>query len=70
MRIVTQRNESSIEFDGTEIFLQYEHVCYQSNVSKGKLGTYESRERARDIFDEMHRQWEKDCISVFYMPKE
>lgn len=28
MRIVTQNGENSIEFDGTEIFLQYEHMCY------------------------------------------
>jgi len=69
MRIVTQNRNTSIEFDGSEIHTQYGSLIYHTNLSRGNLGKYESEERAMEVFDEMHMQWQADCMSVYYMPE-
>lgn len=70
MRIISQTRDTSIEFDGTEIFLQYESVIYQSEISKGKLGKYATCKRAKEVFLEIHKQWLEDCMSIYKMPEE
>lgn len=69
MRIINQRGDVSIEFDGTEINIQTESIIFQSGISKGMLGRYESEDRASEIFDEMHKQWRENPLAVFYMPE-
>lgn len=69
MRIITQRCDKSIEFDGTEINIQTESIIFQSGISKGMLGRYESEYRAIEVFDEMHNQWRENPLAVYYMPE-
>lgn len=69
MRIINQRGDMSIEFDGTEISQQNEAIVYQSKMSRGLLGKYDTAGRADEVFMEIHKAYEdNNGFGTFEMP--
>lgn len=74
MRIISQ-NGVDIPYELSCIFVDENRVCSRCSIypeAKGLLGTYESNERAIEVFGEINKRYSKlDSGSlVFKMPEE
>ena len=72
MRIISQNRDISVEFDNVILKICNGSVIYAypyaSQAEVIVLGKYASHERARDVFDNIHRLI--GCKNLFYMPEE
>lgn len=68
MRIISQNGDRSIDFDSSTVSINNEAIMYKSTNDSGWLGTYETVERAGEVFMEMHNQWQRDWMTIFEMP--
>ena len=72
MRIISQNKDISVEFDNVVLKIcngSLIYACPYANQSDViVLGKYVSQERARDVFDSIHRLI--GFKNLFYMPEE
>ena len=54
MRIINQSGTRSINFDNCEVYIDGECICTNSHGVRDVLGRYETPERAKEVFEEMH----------------
>lgn len=54
MRIINQSGTRSINFDNCEVYIDGECICTNSHGVRDVLGRYETPERAKEVFKEMH----------------
>ena len=54
MRIISQNKDLSIDFNHTPICVSYNHVCAIMDGQQKVIGKYETEERAKEVFEEMH----------------
>lgn len=61
MRIVSQRRDASVEFDKAIIKIEHETiiraVSYNDMSKLVLLGVYDTPERAREVFEDMHKAY-------------
>lgn len=55
MRIINQMGTRSINFDNCEIYIDSECICTSVRGVRDVLGRYATPERAKEVFEEMHR---------------
>ena len=54
MRLINQSGTRSINFDNCEVYIDGECICTNSHGVRDVLGRYETPERAKEVFEEMH----------------
>ena len=54
MRLINQSRTRSINFDNCEVYIDGECICTNSRGVRDVLGRYETPERAKEVFEEMH----------------
>ena len=54
MRIINQSRTRSINIDNFEFYIDGECICTSSRGVRDVLGRYETPERAKEVFEEMH----------------
>ena len=54
MRIISQNKDLSIDFHHTPICVSYNHVCAIMDGQQKVIGKYETEERAKEVFEEIH----------------
>ena len=54
MRIISQNKDLSIDFNHTPICVSYNHVCAIMDGQQKVIGKYETDERAKEVFKEIH----------------
>ena len=54
MRIISQNKDLSIDFNRTPICVSYNHVCAIMDGQQKVIGKYETEERAKEVFEEIH----------------
>ena len=54
MRIISQNKDLSIDFNHTPICVSYNHVCAIMDGQQKVIGKYETDERAKEVFEEIH----------------
>ena len=54
MRILSQNKDLSIDFHHTPICVSYNHVCAIMDGQQKVIGKYETEERAKEVFEEIH----------------
>ena len=54
MRIISQNKDLSIDFHHTPICVSYNHVCAIMDGQQKVIGKYETDERAKEVFEEIH----------------
>ncbi len=54
MRIISQNKDLSIDFHHTPICVSYNHVCAIMDGQQKVIGQYETEERAKEVFEEIH----------------
>lgn len=54
MRIINQAGTRSINFDNCEVYIDGECICTNERGVRDVLGRYETPERAKEVFEEMH----------------
>lgn len=77
MRIISQRQDISVDFDRNS-FRVYDKYIYLTDLGLKQdimIGQYESEYRANEVFKEMHDQYQDEMLNlpnveIFYMPKE
>lgn len=58
MRIINQRRDRSVNFDNAEIHIDDIRILAYVNVNFTiVLGEYETEERVREVFEEMHKAY-------------
>lgn len=55
MRIINQTGTRSINFDNCEVYIDSECICTSDRGVRDVLGRYATPERAKEVFEEMHR---------------
>lgn len=76
MRVVSQNQDYSFDFDRTVFWTQYNIIYAKIGAESIAIGKYESDERAKEVFRYMNRDYDvitsdvKTFSSVFYMPEE
>lgn len=55
MRLINQSGTRSINFDNCEVYIDGECICTNSRGIRDVLGRYKTPERAKEVFEEMHR---------------
>lgn len=55
MRIINQTGTRSINFDNCEVYVDSECICTSDRGVRDVLGRYETPERAKEVFEEIHR---------------
>lgn len=55
MRIINQTGTRSINFDNCEVYIDSECICTSDRGLRDVLGRYATQERAKEVFEEMHR---------------
>ena len=69
MRIISQNGLLSINFEDCQLSVCHEAILYRSNYSHGSLGEYKTKERAMEVFNEIHDTWRDEySLSVYEMP--
>lgn len=77
MRIISQRQDISVDFDRNS-FRVYDKYIYLTDFGLKQdimIGQYESEDRAKEVFKDMHDQYQDEMLNlpnveIFYMPKE
>lgn len=54
MRIINQAGTRSINFENCEVYIDGQCICTSSRGVRDVLGRYETPERAKEVFEEMH----------------
>lgn len=54
MRIINQAGTRSINFENCEVYIDGKCICTSSRGVRDVLGRYETPERAKEVFEEMH----------------
>lgn len=54
MRIINQAGTRSINFENCEVYIDGKCICTSSHGVRDVLGRYETPERAKEVFEEMH----------------
>ena len=54
MRLINQSGTRSVNFDNCEVYIDGECICTNSRGVRDVLGRYETPERAKEVFKEMH----------------
>lgn len=54
MRIISQNGCVSLNFDDIEVFRNGNDIICNTNENVGYLGSYESEERAKEVFNSIH----------------
>lgn len=54
MRLINQSGTRSINFENCEVYIDGECICTSSRGVRDVLGRYETPERAKEVFKEMH----------------
>lgn len=54
MRLINQSGTRSINFENCEVYIDGECICTSSRGVRDVLGRYETPERAKEVFEEMH----------------
>lgn len=57
MRIINQRKNRSVNFDRVEIHIDDTRIFAVGNQKDSFLGEYDTEERAREVFEEMHKAY-------------
>lgn len=55
MRIINQTGTRSINFDNFEVYVDSECICTSDRGVRDVLGRYATPERAKEVFEEIHR---------------
>lgn len=55
MRLINQSGTRSINFENCEVYIDGECICTNSHGVRDVLGRYKTPERAKEVFEEMHR---------------
>ena len=66
MRIINQDKTNSIEFENHDIFVDGQYII-SVGVSKMMLGQYNTENRARGVFDEIHEAYTAKT-PIYIMP--
>lgn len=71
MRIVSQKRDLSIDFDSTVITRNDNCIRARVGDRDVTIGIYESSERAKGIFENIHESYNPFFVSdrVYYMPE-
>lgn len=54
MRLINQSRTRSINFDNCEVYIDGECICINSRGVRDVIGRYETHERTKEVFEEMH----------------
>lgn len=54
MRLINQAGTRSINFENCEVYIDGQCICTSSRGVRDVLGRYETPERAKEVFEEMH----------------
>lgn len=54
MRIINQAGTRSINFENCKVYIDGQCICTSSRGVRDVLGRYETPERAKEVFKEMH----------------
>lgn len=54
MRLINQAGTRSINFENCEVYIDGQCICTSSRGVRDVLGRYETPERAKEVFKEMH----------------
>lgn len=54
MRLINQSGTRSINFENCEVYIDGQCICTSSRGVRDVLGRYETPERAKEVFKEMH----------------
>ncbi|MCR5754205.1 MAG: hypothetical protein K6G30_05245 [Acetatifactor sp.] len=57
MRIVSQDRNLSVNFDSCEIWMQNRTIYRRVNGQSDVIGSYDSPERAAEVFEDIHRAY-------------
>lgn len=54
MRLINQSGTRSINFENCEVYIDGQCICTSRRGVRDVLGRYETPERAKEVFEEMH----------------
>ena len=64
MRIISQNNDLSIDFNHTPICVSYNHVCAIMDGQQKVIGQYETDARAKEVFEDIHKAYSGEPVKV------
>ena len=64
MRIISQNKDLSIDFNHTPICVSYNHVCAIMDGQQKVIGKYETDERAKEVFEDIHKAYSGEPVKV------
>ena len=64
MRIISQNKDLSIDFNRTPICVSYNHVCAIMDGQQKVIGKYETDERAKEVFEDIHKAYSGEPVKV------
>ena len=64
MRIISQNKDLSIDFNHTPICVSYNHVCAIMDGQQKVIGKYNTEERAKEVFEEIHIAYSGEPVKV------
>ena len=70
MRIISQNRDLSIDFDRTPISVNYNHVLALVGDKERVIGQYETTERAREVFERIHKPYSEEELKAQDKPIE
>ena len=64
MRIISQNKDLSIDFNHTPICVSYNHVCAIMDGQQKVIGKYETEERAKEVFEDIHKKYSGEPVKI------
>lgn len=70
MRIISQDRKQSVDFKRAYLWMQYNTIYVNYGNERKVFGTYETDERASEVFMDIHEAYEKNICrnNVYLMP--
>lgn len=72
MRIISQDRKQSVDFKRAYLWMQYNTIYVNYGNERKVFGTYETDERASEVFMEIHKAYENSICrnNVYFMPEK
>lgn len=70
MRVVSQKLDYSVDFDRTTFWTQGTYICAMIADQRVVFGVYESDERAKEVFQDIHKAYAPVGIISSYLNEE
>lgn len=70
MRIVSQNRDFSFDFERTVLWIQSNAIYEKVGTESIAIGMYESEQRAKAVFSDIHSKYEQVSRRIYYMPEK